>query len=310
MAGASRILVRNVAPTLSGAGIRAKDAMTSILELIKRRRADALDARQSMPARRMTAPPPGGALTNDGRRLVREDGIHDDDGEDAFPRRNYRRAAILGGAVGLVAVLAVFGAAHGVSTGAKHPASPEGATAALAAGVADTAPTAPRGVSSGAPIVNVPLFGPTPASTLEPAAPPPVASAAPGGAPAPGDSDPLDKLNGPILKEWGAGDVRRPVMLRVRTDGPISRLTGASGDSGFTIVLPDRRSLSSETDLLRKDKRLASVKVVNGSRGSEITLQFRDSVPAYLAKIKGDKLEIALGREPRAGKVAKKRKKQ
>ena len=212
---------------------------------------------------------------------MRDDGILDDnDGQDALPLYNHRRAAIVGGAVGLVAVVVVFGAVHGVGTGAKHAPSANSAASALASGAPDAFPVTARVVSSATPIVNVPLFGPTPASTLEPAAPPPLASAAPGAAPAPNDADTLDKAAGPILKEWGAGDVRRPVVLRIRTDGPIARLTGASGGSGFTIVLPERRALSSEADLLRKDKRLASVKVINSSRGSEITLQFRDGVPA------------------------------
>jgi hypothetical protein len=90
-------------------------------------------------------------------------------------------------------------------------------------------------------------------------------------------------------------------------DGPIERINGAAGAMGFTISLPDRRSVSSTTDLARKDKRLSSVNVVNTSHGAEVTLQFKDGVPPYLARVKGDRLEIALGSEHGSKKVAKKK---
>ncbi|MFS8067667.1 MAG: hypothetical protein ACMG6S_14985, partial [Byssovorax sp.] len=98
-----------------------------------------------------------------------------------------------------------------------------------------------------------------------------------------------------------------PVTLKLKMDGPIERINGASGAMGFTISLPDRRSVSSTTDLARKDKRLSSVNVINTSHGAEVTLQFKDGVPAYLAKVKGDRLEIALGTERGPKKVAKKK---
>jgi hypothetical protein len=72
--------------------------------------------------------------------------------------------------------------------------------------------------------------------------------------------------------------------------------------------VPNRRSISANTDLTRKDKRLASVKVINTSQGAEVTVQFKDGVPAHLARIKGDRLEIALGKEVK--KVAKKKTKK
>jgi len=58
----------------------------------------------------------------------------------------------------------------------------------------------------------------------------------------------------------------------------------------------------------RKDKRLASLQVVNNAHGAEVTVQFKDGVPPYLAKAKGDRLEIALGTEGHK-KVAERRKK-
>ncbi|AGP36039.1 hypothetical protein [Sorangium cellulosum] len=168
---------------------------------------------------------------------------------------------------------------------------------------------------------NVPLFGATPLSTTEPVPPTPPAdpgaqagdplersAAVPGG---PGDEDDAeadeDAQEGP--KEWGQGSVRNPIVLKLKMDGPIEELNGAAGAMGFTVSLPDRRALSSGSGLARKDKRIASVRVVNTPHGAEITLQFKDGVPAYKAKARGDRLEIALGRdEPK--KVASKSKKE
>src|SRR5262249_13536590 len=117
---------------------------------------------------------------------------------------------------------------------------------------------------------------------------------------------------GPVKKEWGNGVVKNPVVLKLKMDGPIETLNGAAGAMGFTVSLPNRRSLSSASDLARKDKRVASLNVVNTSHGAEITVQFRDGVPPYVAKAKGDRLEIALGRQHKKEthhKVASKSKK-
>jgi hypothetical protein len=90
-------------------------------------------------------------------------------------------------------------------------------------------------------------------------------------------------------------------------DGAVERITGAAGAMGFTISVPGRRSVSAASDLTRKDKRLASVNVVNTSHGAEISVQFKDGVPPYLARVKGDRLEIAIGKEGHS-KVAKSKK--
>jgi len=99
------------------------------------------------------------------------------------------------------------------------------------------------------------------------------------------------------------------VVLRIKMDGAIEKISGAAGAMGFTISVPGRRSVSAASELTRKDKRLASVNVVNTSHGAEVSIQFKDGVPPYLAKVKGDKLEIALGKEGHS-KVAKKKKKK
>jgi hypothetical protein len=241
---------------------------------------------------------------------VRDEGPGD---EEEAPARSPRRAAAMGGALGLLAVLVIFGAVRILGRGrpvAQAPATAQSAALALPAATAETQVAA---AAPGTPTANVPLFGATPLSTTEPApsAPAPAsasASSSASAAPSANDDDepgPADDKGGTALKEWGQGPVNHPVVLKIKMDGAIERITGASGAMGFTISVPGRRSMSAVSDLARKDKRLASVNVVNTSRGAEITVRFKDGVPPYLAKAKGHKLEIAIGKER---KVAKKKK--
>ena len=305
-ASAGRTVATKLAPALTGMGLYAKGAMGTMVDLVQKRRAERAETKKSSSPRRTTAPPPGGALISDGRRLIRDEPLGDD--EDAAPPRSNRRAAAMGGALGLFAVLAIFGATRAASRGhtAAPPADAHAAVAALPA-----APEPPA-AAPGTPTANVPLFGATPLSTTEPAAAPSIASAAPSAAPAPGadsDDDAAPHEGGGSLKEWGQGSVAHPIVLKIKMDGAIERISGAAGAMGFTISVPGRRSVSSASDLARKDKRLASVNVLNTSHGAEVSVQFKDGVPPYLAKVKGDRLEIAIGKEGHS-KVAKKKKKK
>ncbi|APR86694.1 Transcriptional regulatory protein algP [Minicystis rosea] len=319
-ANAGRAVAGKLGPAITGMSVRAKGAMNGMLALIERRRSARTEAKKATAPRRTTAPPPGGALTSDGRRLVRDEAMSEDD-EAPRPPTN-RRAAALGGGLGLLAVLAIFAVTRLIA-GRGH-ATNEGtqAAAALPSSTAE-APVAAAG--TGTPVANVPLFGTTPLSTTEPLAPAPVpsaqASSAPGtgaalpGPDAPGANDDDDgpstgaaAANGPILKEWGQGSVgKHPVVIKLKMDGAVERISGAAGAQGFTISIPGRRSVSSASDLSRKDKRLASVNVVNTSHGAEVSVQFKDDVPSYQARVKGDKLEIAIAKTEH-GKVAKKKK--
>ncbi|WP_437784659.1 PilZ domain-containing protein [Sorangium sp. So ce1097] len=313
-ARAGKAVAGKIAPALAGAGARAASAMAGMVARIKARRAAGAAGEEEGSKdgpRRKTAPPPIGALKAGKRRVVREEAEAPAD-EGAEPPRFNKKAAAAGSLLGLTAVLVVFGAARligslagGDAPSAGAPGATEGAPALPAASGAPALPAAaaPGGVLT----ANVPLFGATPLSTTEPVPPTPpadpgaqagdplaqAAGAVPGG---PGDEDDEDdEQEGP--KEWGRGTVRNPVVLNLKMDGPIGELDGAAGAMGFTVSLPDRRALSSGSGLARKDKRLASVRVVNTPHGAEITLQFKDGVPAYKAKARGDRLEIAIGRD-------------
>lgn len=325
---AGRAVAGKVGPALAGVSARAKTALGGILAAVQKKRVERAETAKADAPRRTTSPAPGGALKSEGRRLVRDDGEEESNDEAPPPAMRGPRRAAVGAAMGLILVLAIFGVSramtsHGTtatsadSASTSAPALPSGepsaAPAALAANAANNG-------AAGTPTANVPLFGATPLSTTEPVpAPSSSALAAAPGAPganapdaADGEDDGApaaagDGKSGAPLKEWGQGTVAHPVTLKLKMDGPIERINGAAGAMGFTISIPDRRSVSATTDLARKDKRLSSVNVVNTSHGAEVTLQFKDGVPPYLAKVKGDRLEIALGSEHGGKKVAKKK---
>lgn len=320
-AQASLAAAKKIGPALSSVGARAKGAMATALMSIRMKRAEREEAKKAAQPRRTTAPAPGGALKSEGRRLVREDSAHDGDDGDAPPPapRSNKKAAALGSVLGLIAVLGVFGLTRTLrSQSVETPAESASVTAQTS-----TPPALPAG--NGPVSANVPLFGATPLSTTEavPAIPTPPASGAAVADPTapsdPGQADPaasadepgLDDDEGTGSKEWGNGRaVKSPVVLRIKMDGEIERINGASGAMGFTVSLPGRRSLSAASELARKDKRVASVNVVNNAHGAEVTVQFKDGVPAFLARAKGERLEIALGTDGKSGgskskKVAK-----
>jgi hypothetical protein len=95
-------------------------------------------------------------------------------------------------------------------------------------------------------------------------------------------------------------------------DGRITAMHAARSATGFTVALPDLRALDSGGALGAKDARIASVHVVNGSKGAELSFSFKDGVPPYAVRAKGHELSIALGRpaqdgeEPTHGSTAKK----
>ena len=312
-------LARRVGPAIAGLGTKGKDAVTAMVAKLREKRAE---AKQAAAPRRTTAAAPGGALKSEGRRLVREEITTN---ELEIPTGASKKPWAVGVAAGLVLIAGVV-----VGTRVLHARSGEqpaeqtaaaeqtvaadpSATplAALAAPAASAAPATP--VGSGVLSANVPLFGATPLSTTEivPTAAPLLAgSAAPVaalGAPMPTTPDPAVAAEGegddaaandgaPAKKEWGPGGVNHPVVLKVKMDGAVDRVQGSAGNSGFTITVPGRRALSSSNDLVHKDKRLASVNVVNNAGGAEITVQFKGGVPSgYLAKANGDRLDISLG---------------
>ena len=100
----------------------------------------------------------------------------------------------------------------------------------------------------------------------------------------PGKPQPF--TNGPV----GA----HPNIIKIKMDGPIGAIEGATQPAGFTIVTPNRKSLEPAAALADKDARLAGLNVSNEPTGAELTVTFKDGVPNYLVRAKGDTLELVL----------------
>ena len=77
-------------------------------------------------------------------------------------------------------------------------------------------------------------------------------------------------------------------------DGIIEKIEGATTPTGFTIVVPDRRSLEAAAPLAARDSRIGAIRITNEANGAELAVSFKDGVPNYLVRAKGDSLEILL----------------
>jgi hypothetical protein len=71
---------------------------------------------------------------------------------------------------------------------------------------------------------------------------------------------------------------------------------GVRSANGFTLTMPGRRTLESGPALTARDPRIASVRVANNAKGSELIFQFKGGVPAYLVSPNGRELQLSLGR--------------
>jgi len=298
----------DIMPRVAELGARARTTMGLLFSKALER-----THRSEAAPRRTTSPPPTGALHASGKRVVREG---DDDEYDArpVPKRKIGKKGmvLLGGTAGLVTVIAAM-TLHKSSS--APPATATSTAESNAAPAAVTPPSDPGSVAPGALQANVPLFGPTTLSTTElvVAATPPASFGAmgasgpslrvPGASSSPVEAvddrrsdDDGDSTKYSKVAPFGHGKVSHATTLRMKTDGDITAIHGARTPTGFTVTLPGRRSMESGPSLAGRDPRIASVHVSNGSKGSELTFQFKDGVPPYLVSARGHDLQIALGR--------------
>jgi hypothetical protein len=145
----------------------------------------------------------------------------------------------------------------------------------------------------GAPAVaEVPLYGATPLSTTEQVTPPPPGSGVAVVDPTEPSEDAPSK---DLVREWGHGEVSKAKVLKIKMDGPVEGFSAAESDGGFTLTVPGRKSLSTSTALVRKDKRIAALDVIPREEATEINVRFKGDAPPYLVKVRSDRIEIALG---------------
>jgi hypothetical protein len=277
MKGALARHAAKVGPAMTKLWNRAK--VTVALLAAKRRGGSNDDV--AIPLRRVTSPPPGGGLHAAGRKVVRGE-VGADEPEAPPPQKllaKHKRKIALGSAVGVAVILA--------AVAMKKPAPPPPLAAAppvdtaAATSPVMTMPAAtisPNGTSAGVgdPAVNLPTAPPPGATTSDPIA-----------------ANDKSGKHGKVAP-FGNGPVSHGNLLHLKMDGPIEKINGAPTPTGFTVTIPNRRSLEAAGPLAQRDARIASLRVSNEPSGAELSVTFKDGVPRYQVRAKGDTLEIAL----------------
>ncbi len=235
------------------------------------------------PPRRMTAPPPAGALHSDGRRVVRQPSAAD--AREVVPMKGPGRRMALGAGVASIAVLSLV--LFHRSAPSAAPAEP--APPAAAAPAPEPLPPMP---ASPAPLVVAPSM---------PGAPP---LASPPAANVEASEDSTEPSHRRVhVAPFGSGAVAHGNLLRLKMDGVIEKIEGATTPTGFTVRVPSRRSLEAAAPLAARDGRIGAIHVTNDADGAELAVTFKDGVPNYQVRARGDSLEIVLGQAAQAGKL-------
>ena len=266
-----------ITPALEKWAKRAKTTMALLAARASAKRNGAADDVE-IPVRRTTAPAPGGGLHTAGRKVIRGEMIEEPMIEEpAKPRFAItKKRAVVGGAIGIASILCLV--AMRKPAPAPVAVVPPAETAA-AAPAHPAAPSGPAAASPAMPITNDPLAS---------------AASALGGDPM------LDGKPGKVTP-FGNGPVTHGNVLKIKMDGPVGRIQGASQPSGFTVVIPGRKSLDAAGPLASKDPRIAAIRVANETGGAELTVTFKDGVPNYQVKAHGDVLEMHLAKPGHAG---------
>lgn len=281
--------VSKIGPAFSGLGASAKGMWSKVQSNLAARKEARDEAKRAAAPRRVTAPPPSGALKSSGRKLVRDREENTEMEADSIqiPVHSKKRAAI-GAVVGIALIAGIFGVVKATS-GDSEPKT-AGAASSASAQVAGNA-------NGGTAMGNVPLFGATPLSTTEQVTPPPPATAAPANAPpsaaaqAEGDDD---EKSTELTKEWGKGEVKKANTLKIKMDGEVEGIRGEETENGFILHVPGHKATGSTSNLKSKDKHIQSLDVVAHDDETEITVKFKGEPPAYKAKVVGKKIEIEI----------------
>jgi len=284
MKGALAHGIGRIGPAL---GRFAGRARTTLGLLAARRSLSGEDANSP---RRITAPAPGGGLHAAGRRVVRgEPGIGGDDAPTKPRIAVTRRKAAIASAVMIAAVLGAIALKK-----SHHDPAVDASAAAPQGSVATPVTTASAEASPALPFPTQPA----PFAVNLDAAAPTTAPAEPAGAVASTEDEEsptrsAHRKHGKVTP-FGNGPVHHGNLLHLKMDGPIESIEGAQQPTGFAVKLPGRKSLEAAGPLAARDTRIAAIKVTNDTAGAELTLAFKDGVPNYQVRARGDTLVIAL----------------
>jgi hypothetical protein len=303
-----------------------------------------LSRKPAVPARRTTSPAPS-SMPAEKPRLRSQSGVSAPTEElKANPKR--QRAIVIGASASLIAAGVLAFALRGPSApppGAKTEGVTDNAAQSVPAALGEAAPKATVNAPSipGAPVVaNVPLFGPTPLTTTEPAplGPPPGADAANLEASeraeakasiAPHSLDesfPESEDEGPShardkrgdktsssadakpedVSPWGHGKMHEPTIHRLRLDAAGAKIAGNMEPTGFTVVIPSRKAMETGAAISKRDPRIARVRVLNTPSGAQISFRFRDGVPSYRVRLRRDNVEFLISEPSKEAKTESK----
>lgn len=331
---AGESLARASAQAAKGASSWLKLAAEKVVEL----------SQKKTPQRRTTAPAPAGAMASHKPKLRPQSGAR----SEAPPTTNTGRGRklVIGAAgVAVLGAAAIGFAMRGPGTPPGEKASADVKSAEISAEVqpgmpaAAAAPALPGQNDVGqrnAPVsANVPLFGPTPLTTTEPAplGPPPGSEAAdieaseraqakasmaprsldeafPGGAeegPGASEREPTSSDKSGTKPEdvppFAHGKLKEPTIHRLRLDGPGAKLSGTVEPTGFTVVIPSRKVMENGASIAKRDARIARIRAINTPVGAQVSFRFRESVPSYRVRLRRDNVEILIS-EPSPAKPA------
>lgn len=265
--------LEKVKPLMGTMATRVKTFTKAMSERADGSNADVAKIKE--PTLRTTAPPPNGALRAEGKRVVRGEG-------EEIPVAGFKRLPV--GRKGLAVAAAMTGM---LLVGSLALRSSEPAQEAAPVEVTAVAPT---------PSAEAPAAPADPAAMNQAPTAMPANAAAPMANPMEQAAPALAMAEAPRHEPsvFGNPDVRRGNVLRLRLDGPVERILGASEPTGFTVVVPGRKSVEVASPLAEKDERIASIRVTNVASGAELSVVFKDGVPKYLVRGHGDELEIVL----------------
>ena len=274
-------LARNAAKVTPAILALAKRAKITAAMLWAKRGAKAAASEENAP-RRTTAPPPGGALHTAGRKVVRSEADAPVAGLSRFALKlDTKRRVAIGAAAGLTVAILFAALRH------KPTPPPQAAEVATADTNVAAAAALPPALTVDPMLAQVP---PPPPATIT--MPPDVMDVTP---PAADHKKPLH------VTPFSNGNVTHGTVLHLKMDGAIEKINGASQPTGFTVSIPGRKSIEPAGPLAARDSRIGSIKVANDSTGAELDVNFKDGVPNYIVRAKGDVLEVVLAPQGNVG---------
>ena len=225
------------------------------------------------------------------------------------------------------------------SRSGEPPAAASSAASADQIVAAEVASSAPA--TDGPVTANVPLFGPTPLATTEPAplAPGPgeraieaaekadAAALAPNRAPdlewsdegesrsatresaKKSEAESSDCSRPEEVTPWGRGRMKEPTIHRLRLDAPGAALQGNAESTGFSVIVPSRKVMEAAAGIAKRDERIARIRATNTPGGAQVSIRFKGAVPPYRVRLRKDYLEFLIsapGSEAEGGEAKSK----